>query len=577
MSVPAPAEILSQVERILRSPGFQGSDSICRLLRRTVEKTLQGEQESLKEYVLGSEVFGRGAQFDPSHDAIVRVEAHKLREKLEAYYRSEGARDPVRIELPKGHYVPVFRSAAFPRRHTIAVLPFLNLSPGLDTSFFSDGLTEELMYVLSRMRDLSVIARTSTFQFKGTGVDIRGIGRALHTELILEGSVRLDANQLHVMIRLVRTEDSIQLWSERFDREVEDVFQIQHQIAVAVSQALGTELPVLPPAAPLMVYNLEAYNLYLKGRQLWNQRSEAGFCGALAYFARAVAREPRLSRAYAGMAETYVLMMMGSLAPARMLMPQAREAALAALGIDPDLAQARSALAAVHALFDWDLEAAAIEFGRAIRLDFEYATAWHWRALFCDGPAGRLADAQVGIQTAESFDPLSVPILDDAGTVLYWQRRYAEAEAKDQSALELNPGFHRSHMWLARHYAAWGRYTDAVAHCEQALAEMGGDAYRSFALGTLGYAHARLGHWVEAERTMASLKALDERCHASAFDMAILETGREGCAEAFAYLEEAVVQRTGWLIWLNVEPLLDGLRPHARFAQIQRMVFEAGR
>ena len=165
------------LERILQSPGFQGSDSICKLLRRTIEKTLEGEQGSIKEYVLGAEVFGRGEQFDPSRDAIVRVQARKLREKLAAYYRGEGAREPVRIEFPKGHYVPVFRSAELRRRQTIAVLPFLNLSPAPNSSFFSDGLTEELMYVLSSMRDLSVMARTSAFQFKGSGADIREVGR----------------------------------------------------------------------------------------------------------------------------------------------------------------------------------------------------------------------------------------------------------------------------------------------------------------------------------------------------------------------------------------------------------------
>lgn len=489
----------------------------------------------------------------------------------------EGARDQAPIELPRGHPVPVLRAAELPRRHTIAVLPFLNLSLEPSSSFFSDGLTEELMYVLSKMRELSVVARTSAFQFRGGGADIREIGRALNTELILEGSVRLAANELHVMVRLVRTADGIQLWSGRFDREAADVFQIQHEIAVAVAESLSTELPVLPPTAPPTAYDLEAFNLYLKGRQLWNQRSEAGFRTALTYFERAIARDPRLGRAYAGMAESYVLMSMAGLAPARTLMPQARAAALAALGIDPDLAQARSALAAVHALFDWDLEAAASEFERAIRRDSEYETAWHWRAAYCDMPAGRFQDALADIQHAQSLDPLSIPILDDTGTLLYWQHRYEEAEAKHHSALELNQAFYRPHMWLARCDAVLGRYNDAIARCERALAKMEGDALRSLVLATLGYAHARLGNQAEAERAMAALKALDERSQACSFEMAILETGRERWAEAFAYLEEAVVRRSGWMVWLNVEPLLDALHTHPRFAQIQRMVFKAGR
>src|SRR5262249_14276384 len=277
-----------------------GSVSVSRLLRYTVEAALRGEKDKLKEYVIGLEVFDRGEGFDPGHDAIVRVQARKLREKLDDYYRTEVAGDPVGIECPRGGYVPSFDAWTAPTVHTIAVLPFVNLSPENDSSYFCDGLTEELMHVLASVRELRVVARTSSFQFRSTNQEVPQIGRALNAELILEGSVRLAGDQLRVTARLASVAEGIQLWSRRYDRKLEHVFQIQDEITSSIVTTLQRTLASreLPPLPALDTYDLEAFKLYLKGRYFWNQRTAAGFRSALDRFRQAIARDPRLSRAY---------------------------------------------------------------------------------------------------------------------------------------------------------------------------------------------------------------------------------------------------------------------------------------
>jgi hypothetical protein len=207
-------------------------------------------------------------------------------------------------------------------------------------------LTEELIHVLAGVRELRVVARTSSFQFRGSNADVHQIGRALHADLILEGSVRLAGEQLRVTARLASVAEGIQLWSRRYDRKLEHVFQIQDEIAGAILTALRSTLGSIPVRHLVSqdTHDLEAFKLYLKGRHFWNQLTAAGFRSALDCFHEAIARDARLSRAYAGMAETYVLMMMHNLEPPQQLMPKAREAALAALGVDAGLAQARSSL-----------------------------------------------------------------------------------------------------------------------------------------------------------------------------------------------------------------------------------------
>lgn len=262
-SVPCTA-VRDQLARILNSRGFASSTRLCRFLTHIVHRTLDGNAGSIKEFSIAMEVFDRTADYDPNIDAIVRVEARRLRAKLKAYY--ESANDPVLIELRCGSYVPTFRwlgTGGLPqqrqdtpprRRPSVAVLPFLNMSPEPEQDYFCDGISEEILNSLTHLPDLDVIARTSSFQFKGVAIDIRDVGQRLGADLVIEGSVRKDGEQLRITAQAVETACGHHLWSETFRRELKNVFAIQDEIAGAVADLLR----VHAPARPASLFNLDA-------------------------------------------------------------------------------------------------------------------------------------------------------------------------------------------------------------------------------------------------------------------------------------------------------------------------------
>ena len=239
-----------QLARVVNSPGFVSSVRLCRFLTHIVNRTIDGDIDSLKEFSIAMEVFDRTSEYDPNIDAIVRVEARRLRAKLKAYYeQGQGTVDPVLIGLRPGSYVPVFRwldaqpathreeidAAPPPRRICVAVLPFVNMSPEPEQDYFCDGISEEITNSLTRVSGLNVIARTSAFHFKGANIDIREVGQRLGANLVIEGSVRKAGEQLRITAQAIQTESGHHVWSETFRRELPDVFVIQEEIAQSVA------------------------------------------------------------------------------------------------------------------------------------------------------------------------------------------------------------------------------------------------------------------------------------------------------------------------------------------------------
>lgn len=246
-----PVELVrSQSRRILASSSFSRSERLSRFLRFIVEETIAGRRRELKEYTIGTQVYARGSSFDPTTDTIVRVEARRLRATLQRYYARDGRSDLVWIDVPKGGYEPVFCwKASLPAEPeptaglpSIAVLPFENFGADTNQNGFCDGITDEIIHALAQVEGLRVAARTSAYAFKGCHQDVRSIGEALHVSTILEGSVRMEGDQLRITAQLVNIGDGYHLWSHRFDHEMKGAFAIQDEIARTVADVLRLRL-----------------------------------------------------------------------------------------------------------------------------------------------------------------------------------------------------------------------------------------------------------------------------------------------------------------------------------------------
>jgi len=556
---PAPELILEALGRVLASGRFAPSESIRNLLRYTVEKALAGLGSELKEYSIAVEALGRPPGFDPKQDNIVRVQARKLRQRLTDYYDSEGRHERIRIEFQPGSYAPSFHFAGAPAAapsRTIGVLPFMNLTADDEAGFFCDGLAEELIDLLSRTKGLRVIARTSSFQFKGVPIDVREIGKRLGADLLIEGAVRGGRPKYVTTVRLLAVSDGCQLWAERYERTLSDVITLESEIANSVASVLSSGPP---PAAALT--DTEAMTLFLQARYAWNQRTETGFRRALELYGEAARRDAGAAKAWTGIAECHILMNLHGLALPEACMPQAREAADRALEIDPGLASAHSALAAVQAVYEREYDTARGHWQTALAADPDDATIHHWYSMFGLFPMGRVDEGLREIEEARRLDPFSAPIANDVGFALYWTRHLAEAREQCLRTIGLNRRFFRAYLLQARILVAEGLYREALEVCRTAE-EIGVTSFRPYLLGTVGYAHAALGEISAARHVLEELAGMEERC-VTAHERALIHAGLGEWEESRSALAAAVAQRTGWAGWLKLDPLFDGLRARA--------------
>jgi TolB-like protein len=338
-----PGQIRTQLQKVLASTAFANAERMRRFLEFVVEHSLSSPNEHLKEIIIGIELYAEHGEFDPRITAVVRVDASRVRTKLREYYLSEGAADPLVIDLPKGSYTPVFREASIqvdpPRPTTsstepsIVVLPFSNLSPD-PKAYFSDGLTEEIIHALSSIRGLRVVARTSAFALKHRNADVREIGRALNVGFVLEGSVRKSGNALRVTVQLASTSDGYQLWSRRYERSLEDLFAVQDEIAFAISDMLRVGTANQPRALLANAGNFEAYEWYLRGRHHLNRQTREEFHRAIECFEEASARSPGYAPAFSGMAVAWHYLGLFAMDAPFDTLPKAQKAAARALEID---------------------------------------------------------------------------------------------------------------------------------------------------------------------------------------------------------------------------------------------------
>lgn len=567
-----PEQIRSQLHKVLGSAAFAKAERLRRFLEFIVEHTLSSPGEPLKEMIVGIELYASQRDFDPRITSVVRVDATRLRTKLREYYGTEGAADPLIIDLPKGSYTPVFcetpiqPSVAPPAmgiatESAIAVLPFSNLSPEPE-EYFSDGLTEEIIHALSSIEGIRVVARTSAFAFKHKNSDVREIGRALNVGFVLEGSVRKSGEMLRVTVQLVSTIDGYQLWSRRYDEHIDDVFAVQDEIAREIVNMLGASTAGRPRApAAKSTDNFEAYTWYLQGRYHLNRQTREAFHRAIDCFDQALARSPRFAAAFSGKAVAWLYLGMFAMDAPLDVLPKAREAAAHALEASDLEGEALSVTACTKAMFEWDWGGAEILFRKSLLAQPLNDFSMHMFVMFTLLPMARIEEALTMLDEARRIDPLSLFVAANRSAVLLMARRTAEAEAECRRALELDADFWRAIVGLGRCHEAHGRYDDAITCFERAKTVSGGVPT---AIGALGRAYALAGRTKDARKLLSQLDDLAHHRYVSPYGRALIFLGL-GDDKVFDWLERSYNERAGWLMYLAMDPRFDPLREDERF------------
>ena len=450
---------------------------------------------------------------------------------------------------------------------SIAVMPFANISADAENEYFCDGLTEELLNALAKIEGIKVVARTSAFALKGKDISIGEIGDLLNVNSVLEGSVRRAGNRLRINVQLINANDGFQLWSEKYDREMKDIFQVQDEITLATIDALKVRLFGENKNAVLKRYteNTKAYELYLKGIFERGKGGTQRQKKAVEYFRQAIALDESYALAYAELAFTYrVLLVSGAIDP-KEFMPQAEAAARRALELDNEIAEAHFALAFLEQ-DAWRWESAEREFRRAIELNANLARA-HIGYAGHLSRVGRHDEAVREVKLARELDPLSLIVNTNVGFILHFARRYDESVETLNRALEMDPNFAFAHLYLAYNYAAKKSFDEAIAEYEKA-AELGKDS-PSLQI-YLGAAYAGKG---ERRRASAILKKLlSSESYVSNGESAILYAALGKRRQAFDALDKAFAERDLQLQYLNVDPAFDALRDDKRFKKLLERV-----
>jgi serine/threonine-protein kinase len=573
--------VREQLDRILASATFQQCDRLKRFLRFIVLESVAGRRNELKEYVIGVQVFGKEDTFDPRTDPIVRVQARRLRAKLERYYGEEGRTDDLIVELPKGGYAPVFRrrdtpvpvkrsiGAALASRNTVVVLPFADHSPSRTLDYFCRGLREEIVHHLANFPALRILAADAIETPDGAGA--RLTGDHCDAAMVISGSVRSDGERLRTTTQLVDGASGCYVWSESIDASISDPFGAQERIASAIVSQLERELGDGRPSAGARrpSENLAAHNLYLQGRYHLNQRTEEGLRKALDFFDKALTEDARYALAHAGRADAYGLLAhYGVFGPAEVWTKAAASAASAVM-LDADSAEAHTSLAHVKSTQDWDWTGAERGFQRAIGLNPRYATAHHWYAMSCLAPLGRLDEALDEMLVAQSIDPVSSIVGRDLAVIHFYRRSFDIALEQCDHTIELNPHFAPAY-WMLGVIQEQRRDFDESAAAFQRAVHLSPQTPRMH--GALGRTFALSGRTAQALDVLRKLEEYASSRYVSPLEFAWIQFALGEVELGFRWMVKACEDRSFDLISIKVDPRFDPLRDAPRFAAILRQL-----
>jgi TolB-like protein len=575
-------EVRAELDRLLESAVFLQSDRLARFLRFAIENALAGNTDVLKEYVIGTEVYDRKPPYHPSQDSIVRTEARRLRSKLKEYYESEGKHNPVFIYFRPGTYVPLFRRneslaglssrASSPQSDllvkgdgvAVAVLPFVDLSHGPLSALCAQGVTEELIHTLTRTDGVRVIARPSPPQLIEAPQDIPSLSQKFGLSTVIEGTVREDYNHLRITARVLGS-DGFQMSSHRFETEAsaEVLPQVQEQIATAfVSRARPEQSLVRRRKAAPSALTLAAYPLVLHAETLLDEGSASNLPASLLKFQAARELAPSYARPYCGISHCNMELALRGASPSATLVSVAKEAALRAIELDPEMIESYSCLGSAQGL-EWDWESAEKSFLHGLGLGSHAAVSRRY-ALFL-AALGRYEEASYHLETAQQIDPFSNRQKVARARFLHLTRRFEEGLRQLSEPLIYGPLPVEVRFLLALMSAHLGKKDQAKQIIESLRAASGAQLPMMAGIAEL---LALSGEAEQAEKIARDFKLLSLDSPISRFRQALLSLALGDRKNALSLLSLAVEDREAELVWIGVDPRLDPLRPVTGFNDI---------
>ena len=602
------AEVREQLDRILSDSAFSGANRRSRLLRYLVEQTLEDHPESLKESVIATEVFDRSPDYDPQIDSVVRVEVGRLRDRLAKYYDNAGPEEPVRIEIPRGGYRPVFvfresvaeaivspppveprksktpvtvvaavvivalagwavwrmRPSVTTTPAAVAVLPFLNLSGDASDEYLGDGISEELTETLAEFNDLRVVSRTSSFQYKGKSVDVREIGRNLRATAVIEGSIVRRGAQFRVIAQLIRSSDGYHLWSHTYEATLADLPTVEAGIARATREKLAPSSPVAKDV--YTTHSPEAHDLYMRAAYELNLRTEASTRQAIALASQATERDPSF-------AQPYVLMAAGE-SQLNTLQAQAPHAGAErsllniekALALDPANSGAHAQRALIAYTDQWDWPKADSEFRLALAAGSHGSAEnlYGWSLM----TRGRFPEARTHLQIAAELDPLSLgPPLNQVSELMN-ERNYPAANRKVEEILRTAPTNFLA-LYMSTNIAYWQRDCSAATTSSRKLLDAYPEAYATRISARA--ADAACGRPIDNQENAATdILRKHPSAYISPYSVAATYALGNDADRAMSYLQKSADLREPVLMVLKVDRAFDSIRQDPRFIALER-------
>jgi len=578
--------IREELKRLLESAIFSQSDRLGRFLRFTVEQVLEGNQDALKEYAIGTEVYDRKPPYHPSRDSIVRSEARRLRAKLKEYYEGEGKHDPIFIYFRLGSYAPVFRSremlereektsddsnAASPAGTAIAVIPFAAPSGSEFASTVAQGITDELVHRLMRAEGCRVIAASSMMHLGAQTADIPLLVEKLGVQIVFEGTVRLESNRIRVTARMVDA-DGFQMWSQQFEAEgePEGLFRVQEQIASAMVSRVAPRCPItrLIPSSTNPV-NLKRYPAILAAEALLEEGSVADVEGALKRFEAIAIADPEYARPYCGIAQCFYWMAQRGAPDSANFVARAKEAAERAMALEPSMIEAHTAYACALAM-DWQWSKAEGEFERALTLGSHQGTYRQYSAFL--SVLGRYDEAWSYLQIAQQLDPFSYRQKVSYARFLYVSRLYEEAVEHFARPSSYGPLPLEVSALRALIEVQLGRHTEAMKLAQTLQRNVGG---QPFFRSLIAEVVARCGEIEVAIKMIDDRRLFAPETPLSNFRRASLAVAIGDQKRAGRYLNQAFEEREAELPWAAVEPGFDEMRENEEFRSIVEAVVKS--